>query len=127
MSVKVLIFDLDQTLADEGVVYKGLEEVLQQLLIKQYRLFICSFNPYAEWFTQRQGIRKYFEQVIVNLEQEKGETITQLLTQQGIPINDVLFFDDDTNNVLEARKYGIRTYHVPSGGLTPEQVWGELN
>ena len=126
MLYPVLIFDLDQTLADEGVVYAGMTEVLQQLVEQGYRLFVCSFNPYAEWFTNRQCIREYFEQVVVNLDQEKGETITQLLLDKGINIADVLFFDDDRNNVAEARMYGIRTYHVPNGGLTPAQVWEQL-
>jgi len=126
MSPHILIFDLDQTLADEGVVYKGMEEVLKQLVVDGYRLFICSFNPYAEWFTERQGIRQYFEQVIVNLDQEKGETITQLLQALDENVENALFFDDDRNNVAEALAYGIPTYHVPNGGLTPALVWEQL-
>jgi HAD superfamily hydrolase (TIGR01509 family) len=107
-------------------VYPGLTEVLQQLVSQGYRLFVCSFNPHAEWFTNRQCIREYFEQVLVNLEQEKGETITQLLRELGVDLKHALFFDDDLNNVAEARMYGIRTYHVPDGGLTAVQVWQEL-
>ena len=126
MTLKVLIFDLDQTLADEGVVYAGLTEVLAELKAQGYRLFICSFNPYAEWFTNRQCIREFFEQVLVNLDQEKGETIVRLLESIDAGLEETLFFDDDHNNVTEARLYGVNTYHVPHGGLTPELVWEQI-
>jgi HAD superfamily hydrolase (TIGR01509 family) len=127
MTLHVLIFDLDQTLADEGVVYPGLRETLRELKEQGYRLFVCSFNPYAEWFTNRQCIREYFEQVIVNLDQEKGETIVQLLAEIGATLEETLFFEDDRNNVAEARAYGVRTYEVPCGGLTPQQVWDQVS
>lgn len=126
MTVRVLIFDLDQTLADEGVVYQGLDEVLQQLLQQGHRLFMCSYNPYADWFAKRQGIAEYFEEIIVNLEQDKGSTILELVSKLDVPLEQVLFFDDDETNVSDARQRGVSTYHVPIGGLTPTQVWQQI-
>ena len=121
----VLIFDVDQTLGDEGELYEGVAELLTELATRGYLLYVCSLNPFAEHFLSRQGVRDLFQGVIdVPWELSKAQTILNFIANQLVQVH---FFDDDPETIQEALLAGIPSTLVPIGGVTKEVIELGLN
>jgi magnesium-dependent phosphatase-1 len=129
---QLAIFDMDQTLVDETL-YHDVEDVLEHLKKNNIKMAIASYNPYAQWLCERYSITHNFD-IICGYHNSKGkmmhiEEIKKYYFKKNktIPEIEILFFDDDPNNINEIKKHTkIKCVLVPEGGLTLQLVLENL-
>lgn len=57
----------------------------------------------------------------------KNNYLKHFSMQYNIPMENILFFDDEPDNINCANKIGVRICHVPKTGVTAEMIIDELN
>lgn len=117
MSIKVVIFDLDQTLINETICQET-EIVLQTLKKHQISMSVASFNVHAKWFCDRYDISKYFDVITANFASDKISHITSIMNFYNItnPL-EIVFFDDKQKNceivqkILQIPSFKVNRHH----------------
>jgi hydroxymethylpyrimidine pyrophosphatase-like HAD family hydrolase len=108
--IKLAIFDFDNTIFYETI-NKDIFEVISVYQKKNIKLAIASYNPYVKWFCNRYGITKHFD-IILGYHNEKNgknehiKEIRNYYAECGLIFhdNEIIFFDDDTNNIDNVKK-----------------------
>jgi phosphoglycolate phosphatase-like HAD superfamily hydrolase len=95
--IKVVIFDLDQTLINETIC-KETENVLQKLKENQYKMAIATYNSRAKWFCDRYGITQYFGVIQANPASNKIMHIKNIMNHYSVIPSEIVFFDDKIRN-----------------------------
>ena len=95
--IKVIIFDLDQTLINETIC-KETEDVLQKLHQQQYNMAIASYNSCAKWFCDRYDISQYFGIIQSKPGPNKIDHIKNIMHHYQISPSEIVFFDDKSKN-----------------------------
>ena len=72
--------------------------------------------PSMDWIFDRLGIRKYFDSIILSAfvnEEKPGESIYNIaLNQANAKSEESIFIDDKLENILGAKRVGIRGLHL---------------
>jgi len=117
---KIVIFDLDDTLVHEGfdelglgerLLFKEVKEVLEYLKEKGHTLAIASHNEKAEFILKSCNIHHFFKVIMGYCPPsfEKMPLVEDVLKCVGnVGRDDVVFFDDLSENVTELKRKGIR-------------------
>ena len=111
---KLAIFDMDQTLFHETI-YPNVKSILRTLKNANVRMAIASFNEHAKWLCDRYDISKYFdiiEEGYCSGTQDvpgKMNHINNIKkyytnTDQSMMESDMIFFDDDPQNILDIKE-----------------------
>lgn len=126
--IKLIIWDLDDTLWS-GTLSEGgaqLSEIHRQLIVDLTDAgiinSICSKNDYESTKTELQqlGIWEYFVFASINWE-NKGKRIKSIIEQMALrPVN-VLFIDDNTFNIQEAKHY-LPDLQVATPDIIPDII-----
>jgi predicted phosphatase len=95
--IKVIIFDLDQTLINETIC-KETENVLQKLHEQQYNMAIASYNLCAKWFCDRYDISQYFGIIHTGPGPTKISHIKNIMHHYHVIPSEIVFFDDKRKN-----------------------------
>jgi FMN phosphatase YigB (HAD superfamily) len=120
--IKLIVFDLDQTLVtwrgDEPDLFPGCLSMLVSLAaIGCVKMAVASFNSNAFVVLHRLGILEYFDQVEYEslserppdspLSDFKQAMLSRIVCAMGVQPEETLFFDDQSINVDCARRIGI--------------------
>ena len=118
---KLVIFDLDDTLVHEGfedekgfgenMLFKDVKGILQYLTEKGHVLAVASHNEKAESVLQTCNIHQYFKVIVGYCPRsfEKTPLVEDVLNRvESMGRDDVIFFDDLSENVAELKRKGIR-------------------
>jgi len=103
--IKLVIWDLDNTLWDGTVYYKdketieikpGTEAALKELDKRGIKSAVCSKNDYkdAEEMLEKFDIKKYFKEFKIGWGL-KSEAVLQIIEKLNVPPEETLFIDDD--------------------------------
>jgi len=113
-NIKLVIFDLDDTLIREDCCARVFQEtkMILDYLSSKYILAIASYNRYADWFLESNNILHYFDTVISYNSESKQGHMEQLLDKYDINKNECIFFDNDINNINDINDYGIKSLLV---------------
>ncbi|MAG47688.1 hypothetical protein CL617_03705 [archaeon] len=105
LKVKLVVWDLDNTLWDGTVFYKdrdnvklkpGTEATLKEITKRDIKNSICSKNYYedADKMLERFGIKKYFDSAEINWGL-KSDNIKKLMQKYNLTAKEICFVDDD--------------------------------
>lgn len=119
---QTLIFDYDDTLANDDVLFPRVKEILEELHAAGHKLKICSFNLLVEQHLLDLQVRHLFTDIIPVMGGDKGQSIKDFCAARNINLATVLFFDDLIDNYWDAVAHRIPTVHVKVGGLTQSDV-----
>jgi predicted phosphatase len=113
MSVKIIVFDLDQTLLSNGTIGNETEFILELLKQQQYSLAIASYNRYAKWFCDRYDISKYFDIICAEQTETKIPHMKTIMNFYHALPSEMVFFDDKHKNCKTIQtELNIQTYKV---------------
>lgn len=126
--MKLVVFDLDDTLIDGAVCDKVLPESLVVLEFFKKRgvlMAIASDNSDAKWFIKKNNLCKYFVRVEAFRADDKVPHIKRILESTGIHKNDCIFIDDCPENIKGCLLFGITSLLVDhKKGVTLSDVLG---
>lgn len=119
-ALKVIVFDFDNTLKlhEANKTYRDLYETNLRAslkkLSKKYKLAIASNSifPIVKDELIKMEILEYFTKIIVNPEISKTKMLKELLQFFQVETNEILFYDDDADNIDEAKNLKINTICV---------------
>ena len=115
--IKMVIWDLDDTLWHGSVYYKdkevvklkdGSKEVLKELNKRGIKNVVCSKNYFEDGESKLKefDILKYFDDLKINWNL-KSENIKEILKKYGLRKEEVLFVDDDAFQREEVKSIGV--------------------
>ena len=115
--IKMVIWDLDDTLWHGSVYYKdkevvklkdGSKEVLKELNKRGIKNVVCSKNYFEDGENKLKefDILKYFDDLKINWNL-KSENIKEILKKYGLRKEEVLFVDDDAFQREEVKSIGV--------------------
>src|SRR4029079_12803406 len=94
-----LIFDFDGTLVDYyGHPFPQIRNLLQGLIDKGYKLYVCSFNYCIDQCLKEANLSQYFSGVAYRTSDSKPEMIGVMGAMYEFTPDSVRYFDDDSNN-----------------------------
>lgn len=127
--IKVIIFDLDETLWDsdkgEYKLFDEVDEVLNTLKEKGYRMAICSHNSKAEKIVKYLEIKSYFEIVVGGFYDDFKIHNLHLIMKHfsDVSLEECVFFDDMVENCIQFREKGVLSKTVSwRTGVTMKDV-----
>lgn len=113
-NIKLIIFDLDDTLIDvNGVPFDDAERILKWAKRSGYKVAMASYNRSAKKIVNELGWRKYFDYI-----SEFGPTDTKkvhlydIMKAMGASPVTSIFIDDRRDNIQHAREFGVHTLLV---------------
>ena len=126
MTIKFVIFDLDNTLMCSKTerLYKDVVDILVELKNKNIKIALASYNAIADIVLQIHNIDMFFDYIFyedsrtlsitkMNYKYDyKEKMLTTLIKLTEIPPSQTLFIDDQTKNLVVASKMGIQTCKV---------------
>ncbi len=121
-----VVLDLDDTLVcwrkGEPRLCESTIDVLDALVKKGARLGVISQNQDAKRCCESLGIAGYFEFIMVS-KRGKVDMLKQVLREQGVSRDSVIFLDDNGYNVGMVREFGVISVHVNGQtGVTVQDV-----
>jgi phosphoglycolate phosphatase len=93
---------------EETFLYSGVEETLQYLKDKGYKMMICTNKPieFVEPILEKLNIKKYFQKWIgensLSEKKPSGEPLLHLAKEANVAIEDCLMIGDSKNDILSA-------------------------
>lgn len=138
--IKLIIFDLDNTLVDALGPFEEVENILKYIKSKNIKLAIASYNPEPETVLKHYGLINYFDTIEgdIKVKDENGKfiydrnkfrhisNILRYYKNKNLKLksNEILFYDDLTSNTdYVEKKFGIKSIWVePEIGIQMEQV-----
>ena len=107
---KLYVFDLDDTLIVGNRLAHDTHAVLTELKTRKYKMCVASNNESARHILQNLHVEHYFDHIIGHYdEHHKGKHLRQIeVHYPNIYPHEIVLFDDLQENVIEARKLGIR-------------------
>lgn len=152
--VKVIVFDLDFTLWDAGGLwcdctnppyrktkegrvfdfaereirlYTEVIEILETLQSRDYEIALASRTEKPEWANEL--VRLLGVDLFVNYREiypgSKITHLTRISETSGAAFSEIIFFDDESRNVVDAQSIGVSSVLVPNG-ITRELVLDAL-
>lgn len=128
--IRLVIFDLDQTLVDwiggEAHLFPCVRNILESLASNGFKIALATYNRWAEHFLTKLGVVSFFDMIetdIVNTLDKldyKATMLQNILENFQIPPEKVLFFDDQKRNLETATRIGIHGVYVDYTGITEE-------
>lgn len=114
---KVAVFDLDYTLWNGIDLYPEVVRVLDDLRVNGICMHVASFHLKASKCCERLGIKDFFSSIQYGRNRTKSQMITEIMKlHPGIQKNDIVFFDDTFDNIINVKvALGIKTVHVTKG------------
>lgn len=97
--------------------FGGVTELLESLK-SEYRLALLSNSNELHWprLMEEFGLAKYFDHIFashhMNMAKPDLEIFEAVIEELNVKPNEILFFDDNLNNVEASKKVGINAYHV---------------
>lgn len=127
-NVKLAVFDLDETLHSEEVLYSDVISILNNLKAAGIKLYIASFHLAADDLCKKLGLNDYFQGILYGRIYSKLEMIKKIMQNENITDeSQVMFFDDNHNNVYDVQmKSDICTVLV-AGGLSWNHIYTAVN
>jgi HAD superfamily phosphatase (TIGR01681 family) len=132
--IKLIVFDLDDTLIHEGFALEKVGEgiicgetvkVLDYLKSKGYKMAIASHNHRAKYYLEYLKLIQYFDYIYGKDGNDKLEHFNGILTESNIPYENWFFFDDLQINIDHAQKLGIKGKLVDwKNGITMSDLDG---
>lgn len=113
--MKLVVFDLDDTLIDGSLCNRVLPESIMVLEFFKKRgimMAIASDNSDARWFLKKNNLCKYFVSVEAFRADDKVPHIKRILESTGIHKNDCIFIDDCPENIRGSTLFGITSLLV---------------
>jgi HAD superfamily phosphatase (TIGR01681 family) len=116
-SFKLAVFDLDQTLWDGRQLYDDVKNVLNNLKESGVIMHVASFHLEARKCCEYLNIQNYFSSIQYGRTRTKAQMINDILIQTPyIQRDDVVFFDDNFENIINVRmQLNIKTVHINNG------------
>lgn len=118
---KVSVMDLDMTLWNGKKLYVDIHSILSTLKKDGIKLYVASFHTEARKCCEKLGIAHYFEDILYGRDRTKLQMIKEIMGKHpGVAENEVAFFDDNFNNIMEVKLSGmdIKAVHIDSNGLS---------
>ena len=116
MSIKVIIFDLDDVLIHEGfnpyIVCNDTLKVLNYLKDKKYKLAIASHNNDTKEILEKTFLLDYFDYIQGFDSLDKYEHLSNIKEYFGVNFDECCLFDDLESNILLAKKLNITGFLV---------------
>lgn len=108
---KVAIFDLDLTLWDGKNLYEDAYDILYTMKNTGVKLYVVSYNLFANKVCQELGISKFFDQIFERRRIPKS-IIVNYITQSNKTTKhiDTTFYDDRLDNITDVK---MRSRAVP--------------
>lgn len=123
---KIAVFDLDFTLHDGINLYRNVLDILRSLKSNGIILYIASFNRNARQICEKLNISEYFTDIYYGRERSKSDMLTDILFKNRHMEHskyEVVFFDDDFENILDVRKrINVRTAHIGIKGISWKHI-----
>ena len=117
--IKLVIFDLDETLIDQdNKLYNDTLDALHFLKNKNIKIALASYNGCARQTLNRVGISDFFYIIqYVNWQtlkylDHKYYMLNDIIKLSGIDPESILFIDDNNSNLKTAETLNINTHHV---------------
>jgi len=113
--MKLVVFDLDDTLIDGSCCDKVLKDTLAVLdyLKKNHVLMaIASDNADALWYLKKNKLEGYFVAVEAFRAQDKTPHLIRILRETGILKSECLLVDDCPENVASCNTFGVKSMLV---------------
>jgi len=127
---KMIIFDLDDTLIQEGfpitepIICDDTMKILQYLRTKNVKTVLATHNYSADYILEKLDLTKYFDLVLAYHDYtDKASHLWNALRKFNLNPSDVVFYDDIIENIQAVCKQGacgILVNYVT--GVTFEQV-----
>lgn len=111
MTIKVIIFDLDDTLIHEGfdnpILCNETMSVLNYLKNKEYLLCVATLNENAVSICEHIGILNYFEYIYKKDTLSKSQHFYEIINYFNVSPCDIILYDDVYKHIEEANDIGI--------------------
>lgn len=116
-NIKLVVFDLDETLHRDEVLCCDVLSILTNLRAAGIKLYVASFHLAADDLCKKLGIDGYFQGILYGRIYSKLEMIKKIMQNENITDeNQVIFFDDNYTNVYDVQiKSDICTVLVADG------------
>ncbi|MAG20423.1 hypothetical protein CL618_03250 [archaeon] len=119
--IKMVVWDLDNTLWEGSVYYKdkekvklkeGSKEVLKELKKREIKNVVCSKNYFedGEKKLKEFGLLEFFEDLKINWEL-KSKNVLELMEKFNVSKEEVLFVDDDAFQREEVSLIGVKSLY----------------
>lgn len=102
----------------EVKLFKGLEQVLQDLYDKDYALFVVSSNSVGviNKFLKQHQLEGYFQGIYGNVGLfSKAQAIKKVLKREGFSVDDAVYVGDEVRDIEAAKKIGMPIISVTWG------------
>ena len=112
----------------ENKIYTGVDELLESLHSKGYKLFVATSKPttFSEKIVQHFNLDKYFIKVIGsnldNTRNDKSEIISYLVSTQGLKVENCIMIGDRKHDIIGAKNNSMRSIGVTYGYGTLEEL-----
>jgi FMN phosphatase YigB (HAD superfamily) len=130
--VKLIVFDFDDTITYHDIYYpfqvrfylfEDTIPILEYLKNKGYLLAIASFNSICENILKEFNLDSYFITIQGKHISSKKELFYNIKNITNIDYHEWYFFDDNIDNILLAKSFGIISYLVnPTTGITLNEI-----
>lgn len=121
-TIKLAIFDLDNTLWDGNAVYPAAINTIKYLDQEKIPMCVASFNINAATICNKLQISNYFKVIIGEHQRTKLEMINDIM-QNLFPTlkqNEVIFLDDLKNNIEEVKNNSLVMVRQTPNGIQDE-------
>jgi len=113
MSIKIAIFDFDDTLVHEGfeppIECEDALKVIQFFKKKKYIICIATFNEYGIELCEQTSFCKYVDMIIaLNTDDNKDYHFRTILDHYQCNPEDCIVFDDIKENIKHAKELGMK-------------------
>lgn len=121
---KIAIFDLDGTLWDCKKIFDDVIEILQSLKNNGIKIYIASYNLEADICCDKLSIKAYTDGIFFGQCISKIGMVKIIMEKnKGIKSEDIIYFDDDANNITNVNKFtGVNAQLINRNGLSWECI-----
>ena len=115
----IAVLDLDGVILIYGTtkLAKEVRSCLAYLSLRGHTMAIASFNSRAKEFLQYNKIEHLFKLIYADPLIPKSAMLKQIQLELEANVEEIIFFDDDRENVKECREAGYKVKYVSSRGL----------
>lgn len=112
----------------ENVVYPGVTELLESLILNKFRLFVATSKPtiYAERILRHFKLDKYFIEIIGsnldNSRTDKTEIIAYAMSSQNLEAGDSMMVGDRKHDIIGAKNNSIKSVGVTYGYGSMQEI-----
>lgn len=107
--IKVVVFDLDHTLAIKGELVKDAVRVLSLCKSLDYKIALASYNTGADEIVDKTFIKEYFSLLVFGRDESKKTKFLKVIAEKlNVKFDEILFVDDQLSNIIAIHELGCQ-------------------